>query len=501
MQNKLYGFPIVNYISLKECVERRESLESNFIKNGVTTFNALISDRFSKCSDIVTGNNLENMTEGEIGCAVSHIKAIKYWYDNTTEPYGFFCEDDLSLETIEFWEFTWKEFIEQLPNDWDCVQLLCIRNEFKTFLLKKRSSCDWLGDPIDWGAAAYILKRDYAKKILNNYFVNDNFLFYIKEDLNTIPSIENLLFTHIGTVYTIPLFVEDVSFDSTFTNKQKSFHEYSREKVLEWWKKNLTLKPIPVVGTAVVKSTVWVSRLISSIDYPVETFVIINNNGKKEINKELDLLAELKHEFIRNIVVCHMPSNIGVAGAWNLIIKCFMNAPYWIIVNDDVSFGPGLLKEMHNACEADPEIGIIHAYEGDFNMGSWDLFLIRDHTIQNYGLFDENLYPAYTEDSDYIMRFIIKPVKNIVSLPYGYKHGLGEKDQYYTEGRQTSKTSPELKEKLDKSNNMNIDYLSEKWGEGWRMGCPYKNPYNQENNSLSHTTYDLSFVRKKHLGF
>ena len=137
MQNKLDGFPIVNYISLKECVERRESLESNFIKNGVSTFNALISDRFSKCSDIVTGNNLGNMTEGEIGCSVSHIKAIKYWHDNTTEPYGFFCEDDLSLETIEFWEFTWKEFIDQLPNDWDCVQLLCIRNEFKTFLLKK----------------------------------------------------------------------------------------------------------------------------------------------------------------------------------------------------------------------------------------------------------------------------------------------------------------------------------------------------------------------------
>ena len=62
-----------------------------------------------------------------------------------------------------------------------------------------------------------------------------------------------------------------------------------------------------------------------------------------------------------------MPRNIGVSGAWNLIIKCYMNAPYWIIVNDDVSFGLGLLEEMYNHAQ-DDEIGLVHGNPGDFNV-------------------------------------------------------------------------------------------------------------------------------------
>lgn len=256
---------------------------------------------------------------------------------------------------------------------------------------------------------------------------------------------------------------------------------------------------IPVIGTAVVNSSYWVSRLLMSVDYPTKNFVIINNNGKQELNEELDCLSKIKHKFVEKVTICHMPANIGVAGAWNLIIKCYMNCPYWIISNDDIAFFPGFLNEMVSAADEDSNIGIIHGHKGDFDLGSWDLFLIKDFVIQQYGLFDENLYPAYTEDSDYIMRTLNK-LKTIKGLKSNYFHGYGTKEDYYKEGSQTKKNDPTLEEKLNFCNEKNIEYLYEKWGKDWRICCPYQTPFNK-NYPMGYTNYDLNFVRSKNLGF
>ena len=256
---------------------------------------------------------------------------------------------------------------------------------------------------------------------------------------------------------------------------------------------------IPVIGTAVVNSTYWVKRLINSIDFPVENLFIVNNNGRDEITEELNKLTHLTHPFIQKIKITHLPSNIGVSGAWNLTIKCYMNSPYWVIVNDDVSFGEGFLEEMYETSNNNPNVGIIHGHEGEFNVGSWDLFLIKDFIIQNYGLFDENLYPAYNEDADYIMRFIHHPTHKVMNLNSNYFHGKGNKGEYNDHGSQTRKTDPSLDEKLNYVNYVNMEYMNQKWGEGWRMCCPTPLPF--QNQPISTTTYDLEFVRKKYLGF
>lgn len=256
---------------------------------------------------------------------------------------------------------------------------------------------------------------------------------------------------------------------------------------------------IPVIGVPVVTNPFWVTRLLMSVDYPVDNLVIINNNGKGEIDEELNNLTKVTHKFIKNIKVVHMPANIGVSGAWNLIIKCYMMAPYWIISNDDVAFGPGFLEEMATAAESDPEVGMVHGHSGDFNVGSWDLFLIKDFVIRKYGLFDENLYPAYCEDADYIMRFIHDPLKRIMSLNNTYYHGMGDKTQYYEHGSQTKKSMPYLENKLNLCNETNFEYLNKKWGTGWRTCGPTTFPF--ESYPISYTSYDLDFVRRKNMGF
>lgn len=260
-------------------------------------------------------------------------------------------------------------------------------------------------------------------------------------------------------------------------------------------------KAIPVIGTTVVNTTRWLKRLILSIDYPVENLFVLNNNGRNELNNELDELKKLNSKYIKNIFVTNMPGNIGVACAWNLTIKSYMMAPFWIVASDDIGFGEGFLKEMYEAATNDSEVGIVHGYGGDFEDGAWDTFLIKDFVIQKYGLFDENTYPAYCEDVDYAMRMKNLPVKRIKSLKSVYYHGNGPANQYYVHGEQTKKSSSELSQKLNKSNDLNIEYLNKKWGKAWRDTAPTKTPFENEKIPVSYTSFDLSFAREKHLGF
>lgn len=256
---------------------------------------------------------------------------------------------------------------------------------------------------------------------------------------------------------------------------------------------------IPVISAAIVNEPYWLYRLIASIDYPTDNLVIFNNNGKGEITEELDNMTKISHKFIKKITVCHLPANVGLAGTWNLTIKCYMNAPYWLFVNHDISFSLGLLKQIAEAAETNPDVGLIFGHPGDGGNGSWDLYIIKDWVIQDHGLFDENFYPAYCEDVDYIMRLKGNPVKSIMQIGPPYFHGLGT--NYYETGENTKKSDPVLRERLDYIKLINRDYLTGKWGEGWRTDTPYKDAWQNPNMNPTYQFYDLNFVRKKHLGF
>lgn len=240
------------------------------------------------------------------------------------------------------------------------------------------------------------------------------------------------------------------------------------------------LESIPVIGTTVIDNSFDVSSLLMSIDFPVDNFVIINNGGDK-LKKELDDICSIKHYFIKNIKVVHMPLNIGLAGAWNLIIKSYIDLPFWIIANDNISFTPGLLEEMFSVLKNN-KVGMVHPKAGNIGLGTWDLFGIHERTIIELGLFDENTYPMYCEDSDYAMRMINKDIKKVIGL----KHTHIER-----ETRIYSKT-------LEKISDMNIRYLNEKWGANWRLLKPNSTPFENTEKRVSYSTYDLKTARRKY---
>ena len=239
--NNLENFPPVYYVTLEDSIDRQKELEQQFEKYGVIP-KAIKSKRFSESNDVITGKYVYQLTGPTQGCVVSHLKAIRTWYESNESEYAFFCEDDLSLKTVDYWNFKWEEFIERLPEDCECVQLMTIRGDFDEINFRDRK---W----DDWSETAYIINRDYAKKLIDSYCIGDTFHLELK-NLDVMPIGENILFTNIGKVYTFPLFVENTDISTTDINDielkegQKPNHVYSSEYVYDWWKQNGKSKPI-----------------------------------------------------------------------------------------------------------------------------------------------------------------------------------------------------------------------------------------------------------------
>ena len=230
--NKDYKMCTIRYTSLQESSDRRRFLQKSLDSYGIK-YKTYISNRYHESDDKFSGKYLDSLNDGTKGCAASHLKMIKDWYENTDEDYGFFAEDDLSLDTLNYWAFTWEEFLNHTPEDAECIQLLTIRDKYKTYTLRHR---EW----DDWGATAYIITRNYAKKIIDAYIKGDTFHLEVPNS-DIQPLVENLIFS-LGVVYTVPLFVENVSFSSTFENRDddvkdggKNNHVIAANKVLQWW--------------------------------------------------------------------------------------------------------------------------------------------------------------------------------------------------------------------------------------------------------------------------
>lgn len=138
------------------------------------------------------------------GPVTSHLKAIKQWYNNTDEEVAFFCEDDLSMELVQYWNFTWDDFYKSLPDDWEIVQLAWLRLfDFDKFGMGLRNRC-WC----DWSGCAYIIKREFAKKLIDTYYNDEIFTLdlkgsdvYLRDVWAKIPVIESIIFSPLGRVY------------------------------------------------------------------------------------------------------------------------------------------------------------------------------------------------------------------------------------------------------------------------------------------------------------
>ena len=143
---------------------------------------------------------------------------------------------------------------------------------------------------------------------------------------------------------------------------------------------------IPAVIIPVLNRFDLLEECISSIDCEVEHLLIVDNSGQYSMPSGL---------YNGKSTVLNMPANLGVAGSWNLGIKSFPFAPYWVIASNDIKYAPGQLQKLAN--ESSPDVLIKTSQ-------AWSSFSIGSNVVKTVGLFDENYHPAYYEDNDYETR-------------------------------------------------------------------------------------------------
>jgi GT2 family glycosyltransferase len=143
---------------------------------------------------------------------------------------------------------------------------------------------------------------------------------------------------------------------------------------------------IPALIIPVLNRFDLLEECISSIDCEVEHLLIIDNSGQYSMPSGL---------YGGKATVLNMPANLGVAGSWNLGIKSFPFAPYWVVASNDIKYASGQLQKLADKSSADVLIKTSQA---------WSSFSIGSNIVKTVGLFDENYHPAYYEDNDYEAR-------------------------------------------------------------------------------------------------
>jgi GR25 family glycosyltransferase involved in LPS biosynthesis len=225
---KLKDLPPVYYLNLDEQPERKQYMDEQFKYWEVENYTRISAydGRNDDLSNIIKGRYPDNMTTSEIGCTTSHLKAIKYWYDNSDSSYAIFMEDDVDLQLVRFWNFTWKDFVSKVPYDWDVIQLAIICTGDLHVKLHKRFVNDF-------STAAYMISRHHAEKLLKFHIRGDKY----KLDQGVKPrAVADDLIYNSGNTFSIPLFLYRIELGSSIHPEHVDiFHKASHDGLLQFW--------------------------------------------------------------------------------------------------------------------------------------------------------------------------------------------------------------------------------------------------------------------------
>ena len=228
---KLQDIPHIYWLNLDSDVGRREYMENQFkyweIENHtrICGYDGREDDVAVNLKGIIP----ENVTQNELGCCMSHLKAIKEFYENSDDDYCIIAEDDVNLNIAHYWNFSWKEFFALLPYDWDCVQMttICTGDIHVKLHLKFIN---------DFSAAFYLISRHHASKVLKNHMRGDKW----KLDNGVRPrAVSEDTILETGKTYTIPLFLYNLDFASSIHQEHITvFHRGPHDALLNWWQQS-----------------------------------------------------------------------------------------------------------------------------------------------------------------------------------------------------------------------------------------------------------------------
>lgn len=151
---------------------------------------------------------------------------------------------------------------------------------------------------------------------------------------------------------------------------------------------------IPVLGVPVLNRGDLARAMLDSVDVEIGEVIVVLNGEPEETRQALD-----GHQ----VTFIDPAHNMGVAGSINMVVKARPAAPWWMIANADMVFGPGDLERLAAAMASDePTLALL------FEFGA---FGFNQAVIDEVGWYDENFYPIYYDDNDFERRCKLGGVK------------------------------------------------------------------------------------------
>lgn len=225
------GIDIIYWINLKKSSDRRISMEKMFEdecfqNTNIERVNAVNGNEINVFDFINT--NRKQKSNAEYGCLLSHLKTI-HTFSESSYKYALIMEDDLTLDYQKYWKKTLKTIINNAPFDWEVIQLCYITT---TGIIPEKEY--ELNNNRFVSAAAYIINKSAAKKLMNLVYDNVTHKYNIEGNRNHHADV--YIFSKLKTyVYKFPYFIYKKNNYSTLHPKDVVEHSFSRDVITDMY--------------------------------------------------------------------------------------------------------------------------------------------------------------------------------------------------------------------------------------------------------------------------
>ena len=237
---------------------------------------------------------------------------------------------------------------------------------------------------------------------------------------------------------------------------------------------------IPLIGILAYNRADLLSRCLNAIDHEADKIVLINNGHDRRVRSTIS-------DFQRrnpNADVYHNKVGMGVAGSWNFIVSNY-KTPFWFFLCSDIFLEKGTLRLL---------LEFTHKHQNEFavigGIHGMSYYFLTKLSLDKIGLFDENFYPAYFEDTDFAYRAKLAGAK---------MHWIGEAKAVHGEaphwGSSTIMSDPILLQKNGITYNSNLEYYVRKWGATYPNET-FTTPFNRPELSIREWVLDPKMRRR-----
>lgn len=201
--------------------------------------------------------------------------------------------------------------------------------------------------------------------------------------------------------------------------------------------------------------------------------IIVNNFDNQEV-ADLCQQAQKDEAFVYNY-----PNNLGLAASWNIGIRELekeYNLDFVIILSSSAKFFKDIEEFAKRIDESEKirKMGMYRSREARLHC-----FAITQLGLRVGGLFDENFYPIYYEDTDYYRRSNLNGMSKIA-------YDIPTDDLVISAGYGLSVNKEKrLLSHYQRNATMQVNYFTEKWG-GLGSDAHFLTPFNNPNLDINY---------------